>query len=49
MTDAVNPPLDFTGLSDDRIAQILREYNIPLTPDEARKVQREMLKNVPLH
>ncbi|MFQ6613973.1 MAG: phosphoribosylformylglycinamidine synthase subunit PurL [Fidelibacterota bacterium] len=47
MTVSGNPSIDFSGLSDDRIALILQEYNIPLTPDEARRVQHDMLKRPP--
>lgn len=39
--------IDFSGLSQDQIQARLAELNIPLTPDEALKVQRDMLKRPP--
>ena len=35
--------IDFTDLSENQVRDKLSEYNIPLTPDEVRKIQSEML------
>ncbi|SVC02315.1 uncharacterized protein METZ01_LOCUS255169, partial [marine metagenome] len=37
----------FTDLSENQVRDKLSEYNIPLTPDEARKIQNEMLGRAP--
>jgi len=39
--------VDFTDLSEKQVRDKLSEYNIPLTPDEARKIQNEMLGRAP--
>ncbi len=39
--------IDFTDLSENQVRDKLSEYNIPLTPDEARKIQNEMLGRAP--
>ena len=39
--------VDFTDLSEKQVRDKLLEYNIPLTPDEARKIQNEMLGRAP--
>ena len=39
--------IDFTDLSENQVRDKLSEYNIPLTPDEARKIQSEMLGRAP--
>jgi len=39
--------IDFSGLSHKQISHVLLEYNIPLTIDEALKVQHEMLGRAP--
>ena len=39
--------IDFTDLSKNQVRDKLSEYNIPLTPDEARKIQNEMLGRAP--
>jgi len=39
--------VDLTGLNDDQIKTKLSELNIPLTPEEAKKIQHEMLKRPP--
>jgi len=39
--------VDFAGLSDSEIKSKLTELNIPLTPDEALKIQIDMLERAP--
>ena len=39
--------IDFTDLSENQVRDKLSEYNIPLTPDEVRKIQSEMLGRAP--
>ena len=39
--------IDFTDLSENQVRDKLSEYNISLTPDEARKIQNEMLGRAP--
>ena len=39
--------IDFSGFSDSEIKSKLIELNIPLTPDEALKIQNEMLERAP--
>ena len=39
--------VDFTDLSEKQVRDKLSEYNIPLMPDEARKIQNEMLGRAP--
>ena len=39
--------VDFTGLSNSEIQTKLKELNIPLTPEEALKIQNEMLGRAP--
>ena len=39
--------VDFTDLSENQVRDKLSEYNIPLMPDEARKIQNEMLGRAP--
>ena len=39
--------IDFVGLSDDAIKTKLVELNIPLTPQEALKIQNNMLGRAP--
>jgi phosphoribosylformylglycinamidine synthase len=39
--------VDFAGLSDPEIKSKLTEVNIPLTPDEALKIQNDMLERAP--
>ena len=39
--------IDFTGLESDAIQTKLAELNIPLTPEEAVKIQNEMLGRAP--
>jgi phosphoribosylformylglycinamidine (FGAM) synthase-like enzyme len=39
--------VDFAGLSDSEIKSKLTELNIPLTPDEALKIQNDMLGRAP--
>jgi len=39
--------IDFAGLSDSEIKSKLIELNIPLTPDEALKIQNDMLERAP--
>ena len=39
--------IDFAGLSDSAIKAKLTELNIPLTPDEALKIQNDMLGRAP--
>jgi phosphoribosylformylglycinamidine synthase len=39
--------VDFAGLSDSEIKSKLIELNIPLTPDEALKIQNDMLERAP--
>ena len=39
--------VDLTGLNDEQIKTKLSELNIPLTPEEAKKIQHEMLKRPP--
>ena len=39
--------IDFTDLSENQVRDKLSEYNIPLTPDEVRKIQNEMLGRAP--
>ena len=39
--------IDFAGLSDSEIKAKLTELNIPLTPDEALKIQNDMLERAP--
>jgi phosphoribosylformylglycinamidine synthase len=39
--------IDFAGLSDSEIKYKLTELNIPLTPDEALKIQNDMLARAP--
>ena len=39
--------IDFTDLSENQVRDKLSEYNIPLTPDEVRKIQGEMLGRAP--
>jgi phosphoribosylformylglycinamidine synthase II len=46
MTNITNPILDFSAMNDDQLAQCLKDNQIGLTPDEARKIQ-EILKRPP--
>jgi phosphoribosylformylglycinamidine synthase len=39
--------IDFAGLSDSEIKSKLTKLNIPLTPDEALKIQNDMLERAP--
>ncbi len=39
--------LDFSNKSDEQILELIREYNLALTPDEALKIQNEILKRPP--
>ena len=39
--------IDLSGLNDDQIKEKLSELNIPLTPEEGRKIQHEMLGRSP--
>ena len=39
--------IDLSGLNDDQIKEKLSELNIPLTPEEGRKIQHEMLGRPP--
>ena len=39
--------IDFDGLSDSAIKAKLSELNIPLTTNEARKIQNDMLGRAP--
>ena len=39
--------VDFSGLSDHQIRARLSELNISITPDEAIKIQNEMLGRAP--
>ena len=39
--------LDFNGKTDDEIIKILDEYNIPLTPEEIKKIQNDFLARAP--
>jgi len=39
--------LDFSGLSNNEISRALKNYNIPLTVDEALKIQNDMLGRAP--
>ena len=39
--------IDFTGLDDNQIKGKLYELNIPLTPEEGKKIQHEMLERPP--
>lgn len=39
--------LDFTSLSRDDAASLLRQFNINLSVDEAQTIQKELLKRPP--
>ena len=39
--------IDLTGLNDNQIRSKLSELNIPLTPEEGKKIQHEMLGRPP--
>ena len=39
--------IDISGLKDDEIKEKLSDLNIPLTPEEAKKIQNEMLGRAP--
>lgn len=41
------PSLDFEGLSGEEIRRLLQDHDLALTPDEAVKIQREILKRPP--
>lgn len=46
MTSNTNPTLDFASMSDDQLAQCLKDNQIGLTTEEARKIQ-DILKRPP--